>query len=78
MFRLMARSVFGDPNLPKIKFPIVITSLKDAIAAMRELMDEGKLTPCVESYPLESVAEAFRRLEEGKVLGKVVLAPAGS
>jgi NADPH:quinone reductase-like Zn-dependent oxidoreductase len=76
MFRLMARSVFGDPNLPKIKFPIVIPKLQDAIAAMRDLMAEGKLIPFVErAYPLESVAEAFRALEEGKVLGKVVLTP---
>ena len=74
MFRLMARNIFGDPNLPKMKFPIVIPSLKDAIAAMRDLMAEGKLIPYVErAYPLESVAEAFRALEEGKVLGKVVL-----
>ena len=76
MFRLMARGVFGDPNLPKMKFPPVIPSLKDAIAAMRDLMAEGKLIPFVEkAYPLESAAEAFRALEEGKVLGKVVLIP---
>jgi len=73
MFRLMARSVFGDPNLPKIKFPIVIPSLKDAMAAMRDLMAEGKLIPFVEAYPLESVADAFRTLQDGKVFGKVVL-----
>jgi NADPH:quinone reductase-like Zn-dependent oxidoreductase len=74
IFGLMARSLFGDPNLPKIKFPIVIPSLKDAIAAMRDLMAEGKLLPVVDkAYPLESVAEAFRSLEEGKVLGKAVL-----
>jgi NADPH:quinone reductase-like Zn-dependent oxidoreductase len=79
MFRLMARSAFGDPNLPKMKFPIVIPSLKDAFAAMRDLMAEGKLIPFVEgAYPLESVAEAFRVLEEGRVLGKVVLVPSGS
>ena len=74
MLGLMARSVFGDPNLPRIKFPIVIPTLKDAMAAMRDLMADGKLTPVVESYPFEAVADAFRRLEEGKVLGKVVLA----
>jgi NADPH:quinone reductase-like Zn-dependent oxidoreductase len=74
MFGLMVRSVFGDPNLPKLKFPLVIPTLKDAIAAMRDLMAEGKLIPFVErAYPLESAAEAFRALEEGKVLGKVVL-----
>ena len=76
MFRLMARNIFGDPNLPKMKFPIVIPKLQDALAAMRDLMAEGKLVPFVErTYPLESVAEAFRALEEGKVLGKVVLVP---
>ena len=76
MFRLMARNIFGDPNLPKMKFPPVIPKLADAFAAMRDLMAEGKLVPYVErAYPLESVAEAFRALEEGKVLGKVVLVP---
>ncbi len=76
MFRLMARGLFGDPNLPKMKFPPVIPALKDANAAMRDLMAEGKLIPFVErAYPLESVAEAFRVLEEGTVLGKVVLTP---
>jgi NADPH:quinone reductase-like Zn-dependent oxidoreductase len=76
MFGLMAKGVFGDPNLPKMELPPVIPSLKEAIAAMRELMDQGKLIPFVEkAYPLESVAEAFRSLEEGSVLGKVVLVP---
>lgn len=76
IFRLMVRGIFGDSNLPKMKFPVVIPSLKDALDTMRDLMAEGKLTPFVEkTYPLESVAEAFRALESGKVLGKVVLAP---
>jgi len=76
MFRLMARTVFGDPNLPKMKFPFVIPTLNDSLAAMRNLMAEGALKPFVEkAYPLESVAEAFRVLEEGRVLGKVVLIP---
>ena len=76
MFRLMGRSLFGDPNLPKMKFPIVIPSLKDALASMRDLMAEGRLIPFVEkAYPLESAAEAFRALEAGEVLGKVVLIP---
>jgi NADPH:quinone reductase-like Zn-dependent oxidoreductase len=76
IFRLMVRTLLGDPNLPKMKFPPVIPTLKDANAAMRDLMAEKKLIPYVErAYPLESVAEAFRVLEEGKVLGKVVLTP---
>jgi NADPH:quinone reductase-like Zn-dependent oxidoreductase len=76
MVRLMTRSVLGDPNLPRITFPLVIPKLQDVIAAMHDLMAEGKLEPCVESYPMESVADAFRRLEEGTVLGKIVLTPA--
>ncbi len=75
MFRLMAKGILGDPNLPKMKFPSVIPSLKDAITAMRDLMAEGKLIPFVETYALEAAAEAFRVLEEGKVLGKIVLVP---
>lgn len=78
MFGLMARGILGDANLPKMKFPPVIPKLADALAAMRDLMAEGKLVPAVEAYPLESVAEAFRRLEEEKVLGKVVLTPSGA
>ena len=73
MFRLMGRSIFGDPNLPKIKFPMVIPKLAEAIAAMRDLMAEGKLIPFVEAYPLESAADVFRTLEDGSVLGKIVL-----
>ena len=76
MFRLMARGVFGDPNLPKMKFPPVIPNLKQAMDELRGLMEQGKLAPFVEkTYPLESVAEAFRSLEKGKALGKVVLVP---
>jgi NADPH:quinone reductase-like Zn-dependent oxidoreductase len=57
-----------------MKFPPVIPKLTDALAALRDLMAEGKLIPYVErAYPLESAAEAFRALEEGKVLGKLVL-----
>jgi len=79
MFRLMARSIFGDPNLPKMKFPPVIPSLNESMAALRDFMAEGKLVPWVErTYPLECAVEAFRALEEGTVLGKVVLAPSGS
>jgi NADPH:quinone reductase-like Zn-dependent oxidoreductase len=76
MFGLMARTILGDPNLPKIKFPIVIPSVTDAVAAMRDMMAAGKLIPAVEkAYSLESFAEAFDALQAGTVLGKVVLVP---
>jgi NADPH:quinone reductase-like Zn-dependent oxidoreductase len=73
MMGLMARSLFRDPNLPKVQFPIAIPKLQDALAAMRDLMADGRLVPPIEPFPLESVADAFRRLEEGTVFGKVVL-----
>jgi NADPH:quinone reductase-like Zn-dependent oxidoreductase len=73
MFGLMARAILRDPNLPPFKVPIVIPPLHEALAAMRELMAAGRLAPFIEAYPLESVGEAFRRMEEGAVLGKAVL-----
>jgi NADPH:quinone reductase-like Zn-dependent oxidoreductase len=73
IFGIMARSPF-DRHLPKMKFPPVIPSRKEAMESLRELMEQGKLKPFVEkTYPLESVTEAFRSLEAGKVLGKVDL-----
>jgi len=73
IFRLMTKSLIGDPNLPKMKFPVVVPKLSEALAAMRNLMAEGKLVPYVEAYPLESFAGAFRHMESGEVRGKVVL-----
>jgi NADPH:quinone reductase-like Zn-dependent oxidoreductase len=44
------------------------------LAEMNDLIDDGRLRPHVEAtYPLERVAEAFERLEEGHVRGKLVL-----
>ena len=76
MMGLMARSFLRDPNVPRVKFPIVMPKLQDALAAMRDLMADGSLVPPIEPLPLESVADAFRRLEEGTVFGKVVLTAA--
>lgn len=73
--RLMVKALFRDPHLPKMDFPPVIPKLSDMLEEMRNLMDAGKLTPAVEPYPLDSVADAFRSLEEARTLGKVVLVP---
>ncbi len=76
MFRIALKSMAGDPNLPKVEFPPKVPKLKDALAAMRDLMAEGKLTPFVEkAYSFDSVGDAFRSLESGSVLGKLVLVP---
>lgn len=45
------------------------------LAALRDLVDAGHVTPVVErTYPLEAASDAFRHLESGHARGKVVLA----
>lgn len=45
------------------------------LAALRDLVDAGRVTPVVErTYPLDAAADAFRHLESGHARGKVVLA----
>lgn len=47
------------------------------LAALRELLEAGSVTPVVDrTSSLEAAAEAFRYLEAGHARGKVVIAPA--
>jgi NADPH:quinone reductase-like Zn-dependent oxidoreductase len=47
---------------------------EDALAVIRELVQEGKIVPIVDrAFPLEQVAEAIRYLAEGRAHGKVVI-----
>ena len=56
------RIVMWRPNKP------------EDVAFVTELLDAGTMAPVIErSYPLDEVPEAFRRLEFGAVLGKVVI-----
>jgi NADPH:quinone reductase-like Zn-dependent oxidoreductase len=56
------RIVMWKPNMP------------EDVAYVTELLDAGTIAPVIErSYPLDEVPEAFRRLESGAVLGKVVI-----
>jgi NADPH:quinone reductase-like Zn-dependent oxidoreductase len=44
------------------------------LAALRELIEAGRLTPAVDrAYPLSRTAEAIRYLHEGRARGKVVI-----
>lgn len=44
------------------------------IAALRELIDSGRLRPVMDrTFPLEQAAEAIEYLEQGKAAGKIVL-----
>ncbi|UCH26263.1 MAG: NAD(P)-dependent alcohol dehydrogenase [Trueperaceae bacterium] len=71
MMKLMVMSLFmrqladADFSMP---------SKKDTMAVLRELLEEGKITPVVDrTFPLGEVPEAIRYLKSGHVQGKVVI-----
>jgi NADPH:quinone reductase-like Zn-dependent oxidoreductase len=49
---------------------------KEAIAALRELLETGKVTPIIDStYHLSEVREALRHMIEDELQGKVIITP---
>jgi NADPH:quinone reductase-like Zn-dependent oxidoreductase len=57
---------------PGVPFP----TKSGAIAALRELLAAGKITPVIDStYPFSEVRAAFRHLMEDETRGKVILTP---
>ena len=49
---------------------------KEAIAALREFLASGKITPIIDStYQLSDVREAFRHMIEDEIQGKVIVTP---
>ena len=59
---------------PAIRLP----SKKDAMAVLRELLADGKITSFIDStYPLGQVHEAFRRMMQDEIHGKGVLTLVG-
>ncbi len=51
-----------------------LAGTRDVMAALRELLEAGKITPVIDSaYPLSEVREAFRHLVEDELRGKVIL-----
>ena len=54
--------------------PFLTKRNKDDLTFLKELLEEGKITPVIDrSYPLSQAAEAIRYLEAGHARGKVVI-----
>jgi NADPH:quinone reductase-like Zn-dependent oxidoreductase len=48
--------------------------LQPDLVSLKELIEEGKVTPVIDRrYPLSQAADAIRYLEEGHARGKVVI-----
>jgi NADPH:quinone reductase-like Zn-dependent oxidoreductase len=74
-FSLMLRSLFVKQlRLGRNGIP----SQQDAIVMLKELLETGQITPIVDStYPLSDVRNAFRRMMEAPLLGKIIITPTG-
>lgn len=71
--KLLVLSRFVD-HLPRLSSPM--PRMKDAMATLAKLLDEGKLTPILDrTYPLDDAPEAMRYLQSGRACGKIVIAP---
>ena len=73
---LVGRSLFlRDRQLAKLE-PKALPTYSQAVAALRQLLDDGTLKPFVDkAFPLADAVAAMRYLTEGKNVGKVVLKP---
>jgi NADPH:quinone reductase-like Zn-dependent oxidoreductase len=48
---------------------------QEDLAALAELIEDGKLTPSIDrTYPLIEASDAIRYLEEGHARGKIIIA----
>src|SRR3954464_5423702 len=68
------KSFFVSPFIPQ-KFKMYIAkTLKADLIVLRDIMQQGKLTPVIDrQYPMTQTAEALRYLEDGHARGKVVI-----
>jgi NADPH:quinone reductase-like Zn-dependent oxidoreductase len=62
-----------DPNKRK-NFKIL--GKPAAMAAFKALLESGQLTPIVgRTFPLSEVPDAMRCMEEGRVVGRIIITP---
>jgi NADPH:quinone reductase-like Zn-dependent oxidoreductase len=66
----LLRSPFGRQKL----LPFLSVERKEDLAALKQLVEAGKVTPVIDrTYPLSETREAIRYLEAGHARGKVVI-----
>ena len=54
--------------------PFLASVSKDDLLVLKGLIEAGRVTPVIDqTYPLSETAEAIRRLESGRAIGKVVI-----
>ncbi|MFZ1220249.1 MAG: zinc-binding dehydrogenase, partial [Chthoniobacterales bacterium] len=68
------KAFFVSPFISQ-KFKMYIAkTLKADLTFLRDLMEQGKLTPAIDrQYPMSETADALRYLEDGHARGKVVI-----
>ena len=70
MLGAVVTSRFGSQKVR----PFVATPNRDDLLALKELIEDGKVTPVIDrTYPFNEIPAAIRYLEEGHVQGKVVI-----
>ena len=70
------RAVALSPFIRQRLAMFVGTDHHEPLERLTKMIDDGRVTPAIdEVFPLQQAAEAMRRLEAGRVRGKVVLVP---
>jgi NADPH:quinone reductase-like Zn-dependent oxidoreductase len=75
MLPLVARSVIGNPHLPKPDFKNM-PGKGAVMGTLAQMMETGTVTPVVaRTFPLDDVLAAMRCMQDGLVAGRIVLTP---
>jgi NADPH:quinone reductase-like Zn-dependent oxidoreductase len=72
-FGLIARGRFDD-HLPKRNSER--PTQQDTMVVLKALLESRKLTPVIaRTFPLSEVPAAFRALQEGRAVGRIIITP---
>ena len=53
---------------------MLATAREEDLETLRQLLEEGKLTPVVDrTFPIDAAAEAVRQIHSGHTRGKIVI-----